>query len=334
MNLTDTERYALEHFVHTPIEAQAAFNQLAEMMYGRPGISLGSPLLDRAILPTRPGWIRVIGGRTSEGKSTMLRIIAKREAQRLIDNKLTDTHYVAFVSYEESVDSQEAEFAEGLDMDKFWRGQVAPNMALKASINRANLPIYWIGESMMKSSMDSQNMTINMVLAGIIATYKTEKKLPSLIVIDYAQEIEIEKQKAKRTEDVIEGMKDVIALARKAKCAIEIGSQGKEVTYDRNPPILKARDMEYSYYISQKATSVVTLWRPWVTHRDDPKIQREKVIWIPGWKEPFELSPNLTVISPAKVRKQIMWRVIPVLMDPVKLVITDLEQVERELRLK
>jgi hypothetical protein len=89
--------------------------------------------------------------------------------------------------------------------------------------------------------------------------------------------------------------------------------------------------MEYSYYIAQKATTVVTMWRPWVTHKDDPKAQRDG-IKLAGWSEPFEVVPNLTIINPAKTRKQVMWRVIPVLVDPVNLTITHLEQVERELR--
>ncbi len=233
MILNETEETALEFFVHTPIEANAAFMQLAETIHNTVGVSTGSKILDQFIFPNRPTWVRTWKARPGEGKTTMLTIIAAVEARRLMREKIHD-RYVAYISYETAVDTQEIHFQNrGYDKERFWRGQVPMQDVMRGGARRGDLPIYIFGESMLKSGIDTPPMTINMVVAGIYALYKTEGKLPSLLILDYAQEIQVDKRNAKRTQDIIDAIGDVIRMGTLVKCPVELGSQAKQSSADR-----------------------------------------------------------------------------------------------------
>ena len=331
LDLTPQEETALTSYVHTPLESQAAFVALGKKIYGTTGISAGSPMLDQFIFLNRPGWVRTWLGRPGEGKSTIMRILAMTEARRLIAENLTDKYYVAFVSYEESIDSQEIHFRDKIyTTEDFWRGKVSPEQVIRSSVNRPNLPIYWFGESMMKSSINSPAMTISMCIAGITGVYKNEGKKPSLIVIDYAQEVEVEHKGRKRTDDVIAGMRDILKLAEHIGCPVELGSQAKQSSRERKPPIPDLDDTEYSYFLAQKSQNVVGIWRCWSTEKDNASAQTNG-IKLSGWREPFDLKPNLTVLQPNKSRYSMLKMAVPVLVNVEEMRIEDLESAKRQL---
>jgi len=332
LKLTPEEEIALTSYVHTPLESQAAFVELGKKIYGTTGISAGSPILDRFIFLNRPGWVRTWLGRPGEGKSTIMRILAMTEARRLITSGLTNEFYVAFVSYEESIDSQEIHFRERTyTTEDFWRGKVPPEKVIASSIHRANLPIYWFGESMMKSDINSPPMTIDMCISGIKGVYKNEGKLPSLIIIDYAQEVEVQRRNPKRTQDVIEGMRDIIRMAEHIGCPVELGSQAKQTSRDRRPPIPDLDDTEYSYFLAQKSQNVVGIWRCWATEKDNANVQSNGVK-LAGWREPFQLTPNLTVFQPNKSRYSMLKMAVPALVNVEEMKIEDLDSVRTQLQ--
>ncbi len=328
--LNETEETALENFVHTPIEANAAFVELANTIHNTVGISTGSAVLDHFIFPNRPTWVRTWKARPGEGKTTMLTILAAVEARRLLKERIK-SRYVAYISYETAVDTQEIHFQDrDYDKEAFWRGQVPMDKIIKGGVRRGDLPIYIFGESMMKSGIGSPPMTINMVVAGIYALYKTQGILPSLLLLDYAQEIRVERSHAKRTQDIIDAIGDVIRMGILVKCPVELGSQAKQTSADRSPPIPTLEDSEYSYYISQKSSIDVGMWRCWNTEKDKPGAQTNGIT-IPGWREPFVLSPNLTVFRANKNRYGILKMAVPALVDVENLMIKDIESVKREL---
>lgn len=334
ISLSDTEEIALSTYVHSPQDAQTAFVRLAEMIFGTPGIPIGSTLLDMFIYPNRPGWVRTWIARPGELKSTMLRIIAKNEALRIVKDGEQDRKYVAFITYEEAVDTQELHFQEksSYTNDDFWKGLVSPQQATRSSINRVGLPIWWFGDSMLKSTLAPPPMTINMVLAGIKAVEKAYGLVPSLILLDYIQEIQVERDTGEtRTQKIIDGMGDLIRLGEIVGAPVELGSQAKQTSADKSPPIPGPRDGEYSYYPEQKSTGVNGIWRVWNTHRDDVQCQNEGLKLV-GWRTRFELSPNLSVFRPAKARHTMLKMPVPVLVDPTTLTVTDIPEAVRELQ--
>jgi hypothetical protein len=234
-----------------------------------------------------------------------------------------DKLYVAHITYEEAVDAQEIYYQQGRSYtnEQFWRGEVDPAEVMKSGLTRPELPIYWLGESMVRSDPDSPPMTIDLCLAGLRAIWKVEGKLPSCIVLDYVQEVEVDLiPGTKRTERVIEAMRQVIRMGTLTGCAIELGAQARRSSLSNNPPLPNADDIEWAHYIYQKATNVVGLWRPWTTHSKDMNALAHG---IPVNHKNFPLSPMLTVASPLKHRPGLLPMAVPMEVDPSTLTIKD-----------
>lgn len=330
--MDDTEKLALAQFVHTPFQSGQALIKLAEQLYGTEGISLGSPLLDYFIPPTRPHWTRLTIARPGELKSTWHRIMARIEAQKNKDNGWHDK-CVIVVTYEAGIDTQELYFTD-LDKEKFWKGLIEPEV-VQASVNRRQqLNIFWIGESSLKTDITDARMSVNMVMAGISAIKKAYNMTPSLVLWDYIQETEVDRDAMDRTQKIIDAMGDVIRMCDLLAIPFEVASQAKQKSLERDPPIPEKGDSEYSFYPEQKTSTAIGSWRVWETHRDNEKVQREGTITIPGWKEPFEMHKNLTVVKSSKARYGQQKMAVPVLVDPVELTVTDIPQARWQLERK
>ena len=311
--VTKEEEEAYHNFVLTPTEANTAFYQLSQHIANSRGIVTGSAVLDKLVLPTRPGWYRYLLARPGEGKTTMLMAIAVNEAKWLVKNRLTHLYYVAHVTWEEAADSQEVRYqlSRGYSVSDFWDGLVGEQAIIAGGMERPNLPIYMLGDSMMKTTVNSLRMTIQQVIHALMAIYKIEGKKPSVLILDYAQEIDVESKNSgqKRTEDVIQAIRDVLYLAIKFKCPVEIGVQAKQTSLDRKVPIPDHRDIEWSFFIHQKATNGIALWRPWVTEKDKPSVRKKGTINVGGREWAF--SPNLMVAKPLKSRHSLLGLEVP-----------------------
>ena len=126
MKLTKDEELAYGQFVHNPTQAYQAYYELAKKLHGTRGVSSGSRNLDFYMIPTRGPWVRTWLAAPAQGKSTVLRVIAFNEANRLVMENATDKFYVAHISYEEAVDAQEIYYQRDrhYSNEDFWRGKV------------------------------------------------------------------------------------------------------------------------------------------------------------------------------------------------------------------
>lgn len=329
IQLDDTEKVAMERFVHTPKEAGVALYRLAEQLYGTEGISSGSPLMDYFIPPNRPGWTRIWKARPGELKTTMLRIVAKEESKRIKRERELDK-CVIIVTYEEAVDAQELLFT-GVNTDRFWKGLVDPVDVEAATLKRNELPIYWIGESMMKSSPDQSPMSVNMVMAGINAIRKSYGLTPTVVLWDYIQETQVDRASKDRKQKIIDAMGDVIRMCKLLGISIDMGSQAKQKSIDNLPwPIPIQGDSEYSFYPEQKAQNVIGIWRVWNTHRSNPAAQAHG-IKLQGWDTEFDLEPNLTVFRSSKTRYAMQRKELGVLIDPVTMTVKEIAHTRHQL---
>lgn len=323
--LTKQEEEAYHNYVHNPVDSNAAFYELSKMINGTRGISTGSPALDSFNIPTRPGWIRYWLARPGEGKSTMLRTLAMVEARYLIERGETDKKYVAHCTWEEAIDSQELYYQQGrkYSNEDFWRGKVTEREVIAGGMSRPSLPIYFIGESMMKSTIDSPDMTMERVIDALRSIYLIEGKTPSVIIIDYVQEVLVDLPRvSERTKQVIQAVRDIIGVARRLKAPIEMGVQANQQSLDRNPPIPTQRDVEYSFFTHQKSTNGISLWRPWSTELDKPQMKvSDPKINVGGFEVPF--SPNLMIAKQLKHRPGMLRMMMPFKLYPDTLVIQD-----------
>jgi len=331
IDLTPDEERALEFYVHTPTEAQAALMALGKQLANGRGISTGSRVMDHYIVPTRAPWVRGWLARPNEYKTTMLSILGMREAEGLNRSGQVDKFYVAHISYETAIDAQVIRYTDHYDftIEDFWRGKVKEDAIMRAGLGLPDIPIYWFGESMMKSTIRTNPppMTIDMCLAGMRAIYKTEGRTPSLIILDYAQEILVDPKLhgKKRTEQVISAVRDVLRLAAQVKAPVEIGVQAAQRSLDNKPyPIPGKRDVEWAYFIEQKVDTLVGMWSVWATHANDKQMQ-DYGLSLPGYKNmAFTLEPGLTVMRTNKQRPALTKMDFPVIVDVPNLKIKDI----------
>lgn len=330
IKLTPDEERALEFYVHTPTESQVAFVDLGKRLIHGRGISTGSRVLDHYIVPTRAPWVRGWMARPNEFKTTVLSILAKEEAKYLVNSGITDKFYVAVITYETSVDAQVGRFTtHTYDLEDFWRGKVSEDVIVRSSMNLPDLPIYWFGESMMKSTIRTNPppMTIDMCLSGMRALYKIEGRTPSLIILDYAQIIEVEKGSLgkKRTEQIMQSIRDVIRLGSQVKAPVEIGIQASVRSLQTKPyPIPSKGDTEWAYSIEQYLDTLVGMWSVWATHAND-KTMQDHGLTLPGFKGmTFDMVPGLTVMRTNKQRPALAKMDVPVIIDVPGLKIKDI----------
>ncbi len=331
--LTDPDEiHAYANFVHSPAEAYRVSVELAKVLYGSRGVSSGSKNLDEVCFPTIPSWVRVWLGAQGQGKTTVLRIIANLEADKLLELEAQDKipkgkFYVAHMSWETAVDAQEPYYHSNrkYTMEDFWKGKVDPALVIQGGLERSKKPIYWLGESMDRTTPDSRAMTVDLCIAGMRALWREDGKVPSCIVMDYVQEVEVAGNPNRpRTERVIEAMRQIIHLGTEVGCAIELGAQARRVSLQNNPPLPNADDVEWAHYVIQKATNVNGIWRPWTTHAGDKNARQ---YGIECNSEFFDLTPELVLVRPLKHRPGRLGYTVPMQVYPDLLKIIDFKSV-------
>jgi hypothetical protein len=316
---------AYQKYHHSPSDGLNSGLYIANQVYGTEGISTGSVNLDRALIPTRAPWIRVWVAAPGHGKSTQLRVIAMKEARRLMASTRDQdkNKYVAFISYEEDLGSQELHMVPGLPFTKgdFWRGKVTPDDFIKAMADRVLLPIHMFGLSMYKESLnkhkgDTPPPTIENCIDAMHFLYEKHGLLPSVTVIDYAQEVFVVDQSSdNRTLQIISAMRAIGKLTTDMSCPVELGSQARSDVLDRKDPMPDGNDTEWSKYINQKATMTTGLLRPWnIAGMRNNQILRKGGIPIPrddGSQYTVPFTPDLVLSRPAKSRPEVLTNTVP-----------------------
>lgn len=259
--LTDTEKDALRQFVYQPQRASANYVQAAKAMRDN-GIKMGC-VLDKYIIPARPGKVTAVLGRPGMGKTSYMAAIGKAQAKEIVRLGLQDKEYVAFVTWETPVEELEAFFQEldGYNVSDLAWGRVPDDALIEASIKRPELPIWTIGNSITETSIESDPMIVEKVYRAIVAIYKEYGLKPRVILADYIQKIPIE-----RAADKIDKVSRAVAMIRRLSVALStpvfLGCQARQVVDDRDRPIPTMRDAEWSSTILQDADCAISVWRP------------------------------------------------------------------------
>lgn len=266
---------AFEHYVQSPAQAQADFERFTREIRNTDGITTGSRALDRVVPAVRGGQVLMVIMPTGHGKTQFLNSIAKREAIRL--EKLgTTNRYSAVLTYETAPEhvSTFLQRDKTYTLDDMWDGKVSEADIIAGGLNRASLPLYIIGESMMRSNLDSPEMTITKAqdaLRGI--WYDSGKtKTPSLLCIDYIQEVITSERTGKEVERMLQAIKEIVRLGQVGNFAIVLASQARQEVMDRKSknPMPGLRDSAWSARPPQKATTVLGGFRPFNIWGDDP----------------------------------------------------------------
>lgn len=326
MNLSEreTQSLALKYYVHRAEETSSAFVRYAKEIREVPGITFGSRVLDTAILPIRPGRTLGILARPGHGKTSLGAAILTNEARRLA--KLPDFggRYALHVSWEQSVEELESMYQASEEYtvsDVAW-GRVPIDKVIEGAIRRPRLPVWIFGESIYQSEFDAPPMTVDMVYAGVRAAYAEWGMLPSVIFLDYIQDIPVPDERERHMQ-VASAMRQAKRLGIHAKCPVILGVQASREA-DSQPmygskvnPIPTMKDAQWSSVIEQKLDCLFAMWRPIRTWLPE----ESKTIKVGGIE--YENNSNLCVIKLLKQRFEKGEGIWGIHFDPARLELRD-----------
>lgn len=319
--LTKRQADAIKYFVHTPEQGIAKLHQLAQKIREGGGVTIGSPLLDRNIVSTIPGFVRTWVASPGNGKSTILRAIAKHNALNLVNTGQDDKKYVAIITYEEPIEVQELYLmTRQFSNTDFWRGKIEPNKIVEGFSDRVTLPIYTIGESI-GLELNTPRMTIDVVMDAIEGIKAESGLEPAVILIDYAQEIQVNDEDDNRTKNIIQGMRDVLGMAVRLGCPVEIAVQASREALQNKPyPIPQAHQMEWANFLFQKPGVVVSTWRVATSHQNETTIPYYD---FQNQEHQIPNHPHLTIFKVLKHRPGAIAKGMPVRLNPDTLQFSD-----------
>lgn len=297
-SLTVEQTDALRYFVHTPAETATGYVRYAEEIKAHPGVKFGC-ILDSHVIPLRPGKMMAILARSGHGKTSFGGAILLNEARRLVEQKLTDRFYVAHITWEQTVEELEAMYqdSQGYNVTDVAWGRVPLDTVRANSLKRPGKPIWLLGESLYTGDFDSPPMTIESVYNAIRAIWLQWRLLPSLLFLDYVQDIPVPDER-ERYAQVSAATRLSKRLAIKAACPVLLGVQANRRVDDhkQSNPIPSERDTEWSAVIEHKADALAALWRPIKTFG----LHEKPTINIAGTE--YQNGDNLLVIKLLKQR--------------------------------
>jgi replicative DNA helicase len=97
-------------YVHSPADLGVMHVEDYKRILKYPGVQWGIPLVDKYVIPMRPGDLVVICGRPGSGKTSLLARQAKLVAQDIARRGADESECVMYVSWEQHAEEIEAYF--------------------------------------------------------------------------------------------------------------------------------------------------------------------------------------------------------------------------------
>lgn len=252
--------------VHTPAELSEGFVKWAEGLKNVPGVPFGIPVVDEHVIPFHPGDMIVLCARPGHAKTSMLCYLARAEAKRILERKTQEGECVVYVTFEQVAEEINVilQASNEFTANDLVRGQVNLDDVKRAAIKRISLPIWIVGDSLMRTNARSPRMYPEAVFLAIESMKEDFGMRPTLICLDYIQLIPIPQQ-ADRQKQVIEAAHGCKELAKRVGAPVVVAVQARREVDQRDNKIPGMWDAQWSSSIEQTADKFFSLWRPWLT---------------------------------------------------------------------
>jgi replicative DNA helicase len=237
----------MTNFIFTPAESTVRYIDYANSLREGEGLDYGC-LMDKEVVPLRPGEVEFVIARPGHGKSAWLAYRARRAAQQIIERGEQDKRVVLYFSWEQPIEQMEANFqaGEGYTVSDIAWGRADMERVKTKAMNRVNLPIWLGGKSLADKNQRGPRMTIDKVFEGIRGLKDEYNVEPALICFDYLQIIPVEGKVDRQTE-VTEATYQVKEVAIDVGCPAIVGVQAKTAVDSKG---LKIPDMGEAWYTS------------------------------------------------------------------------------------
>lgn len=289
------KREQLRELIHNPSDLSAEHVAFAERTLNAPGIPFGVACVDEVMNPMLPGDMVVICARPGMGKTSIMATLARAEARRIVARGTDDTEAVFYITWEQVAEEIDLllganEHYSGIDI---MRGKVDLDTVKQQATQRADLPIWVIGDSVSRTSVKSLRMFPDVVFDAIQLAVEEFGVKPTLLIFDYMQIIP-----ARNVSDKI--MQVTLAsnmskeLAKRVGCPSVVGVQAGRQVDQKEFKIPVLTDAQWSSATEQDTDKFFGLWRPILTDKGKPPIKI-------GERE-FPITENLLVMQMSKQR--------------------------------
>ena len=243
-------------FIYTPAQSSTNLVKYAQHLKDTPGVPFGVPSLDKKVIPARPGDVTAFVARPGHGKSSLMSYLATATAKRIMAeghptlDQSQPGQAVLYVTWEQLIETQEGYIQSSKEYnssDIHW-GRADMEAVKRASVKRANLPLWVAGESYY-SDKRYEPMYIDTLFDNIIEAKEKYNVQFELICFDYLQEIPVRtKGKEARHREVAEAIHGTKELAKAIKCPVHIGVQAKDAV---DKTATKIPNMGDTYFTSE-----------------------------------------------------------------------------------
>lgn len=304
--------------VHTPAELATEFIQWAERIQNDPGIKFGVDVIDKHVIPMRPGELISFIARPGHGKTSLLAYFARHQAQRIQARNGTNAEVVVYVTWEQSAEELESFFAADgtYSMTDVAWGRVDLEQLKRRAVKRAGVPIWVIGHGIGRAGQKMPRMTPDVVLGAIESMFVDYKVRPSLMLFDYMQLIPVSHARD-RIQQVTEVPILVKELALRVGAPAVVGVQARREVDLRDEKIPEMRDAQWASSIEQTSDKVFGLWRPFQT--EEPG----KLVMLGN--DSFTVNEKLMIIRLLKQRGDRGRRTWGMYFDPAYLKLAEME---------
>lgn len=264
-----------DNFLHTPAEMMADYVQWAEAAKANPGIQFGIPALDKVMIPMRPGNFVAIIARPGAMKTTLLAILARNEADRILARGTQDKECVVFVTWEQSAEELTNFFLADGDYsasEVAW-GEVPLDNIRKKAVKGVHKPIWIIGHGIARAGkVNTPRMYPEAVLKSIEAIEEKYHRKPTLLLFDYLQLIPVQYARD-RVQQVTEIPHRIKEVALRVGVPAVAAVQARQEVDDRALKLPGLRDAQWASSIGQTADKLFSLWYPYKTEEPGSSIK-------------------------------------------------------------
>ncbi len=321
----NTQQQDARDIVYTPAEVGTLVLSAVQDRREHPGAGVRSyiPVLDKHLLPLRPGELVTVMGRPSNYKTGLMQFWARNVAHEIVD---TDAEHevVIFVTWEMAVEELGLYDLAGtaqLDASEISQGRVddtAWDRLQTAAMQRATIPLWIVGHSI-ERRRKRPDLTLSNVARALLWIDSEMGYHPRIVFLDYLNQMQPEKGEDRRMQ-VFENVRRCKDMALALGCPVVLGVQAGRQVDERNWKLPEMGDGLESSNIEHTADKMLSLWMPKTTEPTGSELH------VPGAKEShIEINDRLLVVGLKKQKLGPANKVAFLSVDAASNRITDLD---------